>query len=297
LMMIPFFFLTLLGMGRLDQWSFCKILPAVAKAFAIFCLIFLPHLGLNLHRYGSITSTQEQQVIHRESKTQRDILKAASRISWGRFFKSTIYPSQYWTGGWSFLFQPRQQQKQHQWIMWFVLGCGVVGLIARGFFQAYAKTGIFPEKNRLINNSPGWLMCGMGVFFAVLGMAYHAMASFMVLGYVGANPWYFMVAFPMMICLILQAVKMIHPLLMIGVAWGLGVLYLYSEIQGVLKVMPEFYASTMDSALMWERIGQLHPFFPHPDFRFWLLGGIFMILSTMTWCFMQTYYRDRHGTG
>jgi len=259
---------------------------------ALFCGMVGPDILVNYAKFGSITSAQETGVLREKGTTSSDMIRTAISVPWKKHFRKLILPGRLWVSGWSFLDLSKAWRNTHEHIMRLSQWALIAGLMIALWRRLRKRAPAIRVETRLFSSGSALVVSALVVLGMSAGMVYHTVLLRLAWGIAQTNPWYFMLAAPFWIALVLQAVLLLdhRALALFGV--GLSAFHLVAEFNGIFRVMPAFFAATACPGFMWGRMGYLHPPFPHPAHRIVLLLAVVAVFAYIVRTILDCWRED-----
>ena len=217
-----------------------------------FSLVAGGSIGLLLARnhanYGAFVVSQETIRNTQRGTDLHSLLRTVGQIQWPKYVESWWYRDALWWGGWSFIPPARPLQTLYTWLV-------------RGTLLGGAVFWLLAGRRLKSDRRYSFSLLACILFFGVttLGLAWHAIQSYVARGIVTTNPWYAAAGFPFFFALMLLAAKALpwrHGLLAITVT--LSTVFVSVEMYGALWQMPHEYGQSG----WWQsvcRVGSLQP--------------------------------------
>ena len=220
----------------------------------------------------------------------RDLKGKSFYLIWSHFFKvgwSTqlrewVFTRALWYSGWSNIRTYYLIETPHRAVMylfWLVV-------FASGLKRGWSRRPATRRLEYLFSNDGTLVIFACTVFFMVAGLAYFATTTLVVYGIAMTIPSYFMIALPAWTTLMYQAALWLGSRVAFWFGQLLVAFYVSAELIGTLYLMPRIFTATSWSWLSWNRLIQIHPFFPSPWFVvpcLLIIAGLLIYLLRNLW--------------
>jgi 4-amino-4-deoxy-L-arabinose transferase-like glycosyltransferase len=262
------------------QLSGRTLLKALAACVGLMLIVLAPLLYRNYMTSGGFYLMSQ----HRDLRGKSALWVWAHffRVGWSTQVRQWLFTRDLWVSGWTFIPTPDWidfPYKAFMYLFWFIV-------IGKGLKRGLGKQLPSRRLEYLFSDNADLLIFGLVVICMTVGLGYFATLSLAVYGVALTIPSYFMIALPAWTTLLYQAAVFLGTRVSLWFSRILLAFYLGSELVGTLYVMPRIYTATAWSLLSWNRLLQIHPFFPSPWFivpSLLLIVGLLIYLLRVLW--------------
>lgn len=184
------------------------------------------------------------------------------------FFVDSLFLSNLWTSGWSFLHTPRL----------FLWAYAVLSLLAAGGSLGWLR--IRPrDKNMLfIRDWSPLILCLLLICATTCALYVFALKHLAAYNFLSTPSYYFMIAYPAFLSCVLIASLGYGRSMASVISLLLLVLFTFTELYGLCFTAVPYWAQSQDLTVIFSRLASLHPFFPAPAY-FFVLYPLALVLS------------------
>lgn len=280
LTMIPVLIAGILICAYRHKLSARASIKALAVCVGILLMFLVPLLYRNYETSGGLYLMSQDRDLH--GKSTLWVLSHFFKVGWSTQLRQWVFTRDLWSSGWSNV--PTHNlvdvpYKAVMYLFWFLV-------IGTGLKRGWAKRPPSRRLEYLFGDDGNLLVFACTVIFMVVGLAYFATLTLAVYGVPIIIPSYFMIALPAWTALVYQAALWLGARVAFWFAHILIAFYVSAELIGTLYVMPRIYTATTWSLLSWNRLLQIHPFFPSPWFivpSLLISAGLFFYLVRILW--------------
>ena len=253
---------------------------ALAACVGILFLFLAPLLLRNYMTSGvAYLMSQDRDL---KGKNLFWILSHFFKVGWSTQLRQWVFTRDLWSSGWSNIptyYLIDIPYKAVMYLFWFVV-------VGSGLKRGWSRRPSARRLEYLFSNDGILVIFACTVIFMVAGLAYFVTTTLVVYGIAMSIPSYFMIALPAWTALVYQAALWLGARVASWFGHLLIAFYVSAELIGTLYVMPRIYTATTWSSLSWNRLIQIHPFFPSPWFVvpcLLIIAGLLIYLLRSLW--------------
>ena len=281
LTMIPVVFVGVLFCAYRHKFSLRTSLKTLAACAGILLLFLVPLLYRNYVTSGGFYLMAQHRDL--QGKSTFWILSYFFKVGWSTQLREWVFTRDLWSSGWSNV--PTHNlvdvpYKAVMYLFWLLV-------LGTGLMRGWAKRPPSRRLEYLFSDDGDLLVFACTVIFMVVGLAYFATLSLADYGAPIIIPSYFMIALPAWTALVYQAALWLGARVAFWFGHILLAFYVSAELIGTLYVMPRIYTATGWSLLSWNRLLQIHPFFPSP----WFIVPTLLIIAGLLIYLLRTLWR------
>ena len=204
------------------------------------------------------------------------------KVGWSTQVRQWVFTRDLWWSGWSNIptyYLIDIPYKAVMYLFWFVV-------VGTGLKRGWSRRPSARRLEYLFSNDGHLVIFACTVIFMVAGLAYFVTVTLVVYGVAISIPSYFMIALPAWTTLLYQAALWLGARVASWFGHLLIAFYVSAELIGTLYLMPRIYTATSWSGLSWNRLTQIHPFFPSPWFVvpcLLIIAGLLIYLLRNLW--------------